>query len=53
MADTSKLRTSRRNHLKPIAVPIERYITELENKYQDTAERGVHCEGVGTMLDGS
>ena len=53
MADTSKFRTPRRNHLKPIAVPGETYITEFENGYQDTAEGGVHCEGVATMLDGS
>ena len=38
MADTSKFRTPRRNHLKPIAVPEETYITEFENGYQDTAE---------------
>ena len=53
MADTSKFRTPRRNHLKPIAVPGETYITEIENGYQDTAEGGVNCEGVATMLDGS
>ena len=39
--------------MKPIAVPGETYITEFENGYQDTAEEGVHCEGVATMLDGS
>ena len=39
--------------MKPIAVPGETYITEFENGYQDTAEGGVHCEGVATMLDGS
>ena len=33
MADTSKFRTPRRNHLKPIAVPGEMYITEFEKGY--------------------
>ena len=36
MADTSKFRTPRRNHVKPIAVPGETYINEFENGYQDT-----------------
>ena len=53
MADTSKFRTPRRNHWTPIAAPGETCITEFENRYQDTAEGGVHCEGVATMLDGS
>ena len=53
MADTSKFRTPRRNHLKPIAVPGETYITEFENGYQDTVEGGVQCKRGATMRDGS
>ena len=53
MADTSKFRTPRRNHLKPILVPGETYITEFQNGYQDTVEGGVQCKGVATMRDGS
>ena len=51
MADTSKFRTYRQNHLKPITVPVETYITEFENGYQDTADRGVHCCCIRLILD--
>ena len=39
MADTSKFRTPRRNHLKPILGPGETYITEFQNGYQDTVKK--------------